>query len=77
MADQRSAKPSLLSTMTPARWLALILMVLAVIFIFQNTATTTIQLAWLHINAPLWLALLAVFVIGWAAGWLTGRRRVR
>ncbi|MGW0172937.1 LapA family protein [Rhodococcus sp. NPDC003322] len=75
MSDQGSAKTSLMSRMTPGRWLALALVVLAVIFIFQNTATTTIQLAWFSFEAALWVFLLAVFVIGWIAGWLVGRRK--
>ncbi len=75
MTDSTTQKKSLLSRMTPGRWLALVLVVLAVIFIFQNTATASISLAWFTIDAPLWLVLLVVFAIGWVAGWLLGRRR--
>ncbi|MGW4477065.1 LapA family protein [Rhodococcus triatomae] len=75
MADSTTHRNPVLSRMTPGRWLALALVVLAVIFIFQNTATTSISLAWLTIDAALWLVLLVVFAIGWIAGWLLGRRK--
>ncbi|MFD1810795.1 LapA family protein [Rhodococcus gannanensis] len=75
MADSTTHKNAVLSRMTPGRWLALVLVVLAVIFIFQNTSTISISLAWLTIDAALWLVLLVVFAIGWIAGWLLGRRK--
>lgn len=75
MTDSTTHKNAVLARMTPGRWLALVLVVLAVIFIFQNTATTRIQLAWTHVNAPLWLILLIVLAIGWIVGWLLGRRK--
>lgn len=75
MTNRTSEKRSPLSKMTPGRWLALVLVVLAAIFIFQNTASTTVQLFGVSIQTPLWFTLLVVFVIGWIAGWLSGRRK--
>jgi uncharacterized integral membrane protein len=68
-------KKSLISRMTLARWVSLVLVIVAVVFIFQNTATTSIQLFWVSVETPLWFTLLVVFVVGWLAGFLTGRRR--
>lgn len=55
-------------------WLPILLVVLAAVFIAENRYSTTIELFWLKVTAPLWLILLAVFVVGFVAGRLSGRR---
>lgn len=54
--------------------IAVVLVAVAAIFILQNRNSTTIQLFWVSLQAPLWIVLLAVFLIGWGAGVLTTRR---
>lgn len=63
------------SYLTPERIVALILTVLAVAFVLQNRASTTIQVFWIEVSTPLWFTLLTVFVVGWVVGVLMGKRR--
>ncbi|WP_236077661.1 DUF1049 domain-containing protein [Rhodococcus sp. P1Y] len=51
------------------------LVILAVVFIAENRYRTTIELFWLKITSPLWLILLVLFAVGFAAGRLSARRR--
>jgi putative membrane protein len=67
-------KRSALSYLTPARIVALLLVVLAVAFVLQNRASTAIQVFWIRVDTPLWFTLLAVFILGWVVGVLTARR---
>lgn len=57
------------------RWVPIVLVVVAVVFIAENRYSTTIELFWLKITSPLWLILLVLFTVGFAAGRLSGRRR--
>ncbi|MCX4766189.1 LapA family protein [Streptomyces sp. NBC_01275] len=54
--------------MTPARIAVLVLAVLALIFIFENTRTTKIRLLVPEVTMPLWVALLATAIIGALCG---------
>lgn len=60
------------------RWAAIVLVVLAIVFIVQNgiaTQTTRLQLLWIEVTAPLWLLALIVFLVGGLAGYLFARNR--
>ncbi|WBB62108.1 LapA family protein [Streptomyces sp. WMMC500] len=61
--------------LTPRRVVAIVLAALGLAFIFQNTRRTRIQLLFWEVTTPLWLALLAVTVIGMIVGWTLQRRR--
>ncbi|MGW6909476.1 DUF1049 domain-containing protein [Streptomyces sp. NPDC054940] len=62
--------------LTPARTTVLVLVVLALIFIFENTRATEIRLLIPEVTMPLWMALLGMGVIGALCGaYFTGRRR--
>ncbi|WP_260684278.1 DUF1049 domain-containing protein [Rhodococcus sp. KBS0724] len=63
------------SLLTPRNILAAVLVVLAVIFVFQNRSATTIQLFWVSVQSPLWLTLAVILLLGWIAGLLTTRRK--
>lgn len=52
-----------------------ILAAIALIFIFENTATTTVRLLVPEVSMPLWGALLIAWVLGLLAGTITFRRR--
>lgn len=60
---------------TPARVVVLLLAVLALVFIFENTRTTKIRLLIPEVSMPLWLALLATGLIGALCGAYFARRR--
>lgn len=64
-------------SVAPSTWVGLALAVLAIAFVVQNQASVRIQLFWLSVGAPMWLVLLAIFLVGWAVGGLVRRRRTR
>ncbi len=67
------------SWVTPRLVLSVVLVVLALIFIFQNTATTHVHLFGWTVSMSGWLWLLIVFVAGAVAGsvypWLRPRSK--
>ncbi|MFE6859445.1 hypothetical protein [Nocardia sp. NPDC057668] len=69
------AKPSLLSRISPTQWLALALVVVAVIFIAANRTKVSIEFLLMTITSPMWLVLLVMFAVGWLTGILMSRRR--
>lgn len=68
---------NLLSKVSPAGWAAVVLSIIAVIFVLQNRASTSIQLFWITVDSPLWFTLLIVFLVGWVVGVLTMRSRAK
>ncbi|MFG3281957.1 LapA family protein [Streptomyces sp. NPDC048111] len=62
---------------TPGRIAAMALLVLALVFIFENTRRVKIRLLIPEVSMPLYLALLAVFLIGLCCGGYLMRRRGR
>ncbi|MFI1253052.1 DUF1049 domain-containing protein [Streptomyces netropsis] len=60
---------------TPGRVVLLVLAVLALVFIFENTREVRIRLIVPEVVMPLWLALAAMLVIGWLLGRFLHRRR--
>lgn len=64
--------------MTAGQIAVLVLAVLALIFIFENTQTTDIRLLVPVVSMPLWAALLAMWLIGALCGaYFVRRRRAR
>ncbi|WP_324191513.1 LapA family protein [Nocardia elegans] len=74
-AMDRAAKPSLLSRISARQWVAIVLAVLAVIFVAQNHHRVDINILAVTIQSPMWLVLLIMFLVGWIAGLLTRRSR--
>lgn len=70
-----AAKRSRLARVSSTQWLALVLVVLALLFIFANRASVQIEFLLVTVQSPLWLILLIVFALGWLIGVLTSRRR--
>lgn len=56
-------------------WIPLVLVIAAIVFIAQNRADSRITLLWAEVVAPLWVVLAVLFLVGFLAGWLRGRRR--
>lgn len=56
-------------------WAALILVVLAAIFIGQNRDRQAVRLLWITVESPMWLLLSAMLVVGIVVGLLLHRRR--
>jgi putative membrane protein len=63
------------SLLTPRNILAAVLVVLTLIFIFQNRSETTIELFWVSVQSRLWLTLVVILLLGWIAGLLTRRKK--
>ncbi|TGB03381.1 LapA family protein [Streptomyces sp. MZ04] len=61
--------------MTPGRVAVAALVVLALVFIFENTGNTKIRLLIPEVTLPLWMALLGMGVIGALCGAYFMRRR--
>jgi uncharacterized integral membrane protein len=56
---------------------AIVLIVIAIVFVAQNTAEATMSFLWFDFTAPVWLGFLVDVVIGVAIGFLLGRARYR
>ncbi|MEU6082805.1 LapA family protein [Streptomyces sp. NPDC047108] len=54
--------------LTPGRVVVGVLLILCLVFIFENTGETKIRLLIPEVIMPLWLALLAVGLIGFICG---------
>ncbi|MER6135053.1 LapA family protein [Streptomyces sp. NPDC001815] len=62
--------------LTPGRVAVVVLAVLALVFIFENTRATRIRLLVPEVTMPLWMALLGTALIGALCGaYFMGRRR--
>jgi len=64
-----------LSRFAVRNWAALILVVLAAVFIGQNRDRQAVRLLWITVESPMWLLLSAMLVVGIVVGLLLHRRR--
>ncbi|WP_207843901.1 lipopolysaccharide assembly protein LapA domain-containing protein [Williamsia soli] len=69
------AKGRSLPALSLSRGIALILTILAVVFILQNRDSISVDLFWVSVRSPLWFILIVLFAVGWLAGVLTARGR--
>lgn len=58
-------------------WAALILVVLAAIFIAQNRDRVRVYVLWVTVESPMWFTLVIIFTMGVLIGLLLRRRRRR
>ena len=63
------------SRMTAKNWIAIAGAVVVLVFILQNRQRVRIELLFLDLNAPLWISLGAVLLMGWAIGRYSFRKR--
>ena len=54
-------------------WLAILLVVLAAVFIGQNRARQQVHVLWITVESPMWLLLTAMLVVGIVVGLLLHR----
>ncbi|MFM9376105.1 LapA family protein [Gordonia sp. VNK21] len=71
---QRSFGRDVLNFLT-RNWLPLILVILAIIFIAQNTNRANFTVFWVDISSPVWLMLTITAIVGVLVGWYVGRYR--
>jgi uncharacterized integral membrane protein len=70
-------EPSSFDTQPPAKErdisapmiIAAIILILAAVFIFQNTDTSAVSFLWLELEAPTWVWFFILFLVGVAVGW--------
>ncbi|MFD4352534.1 hypothetical protein ACFWPK_20340 [Nocardia sp. NPDC058519] len=72
--NDAAGKRSLLSRVSPTQWIAIGLSIVAVVFVVENRGKVSIEFLLISVRSPMWLILLAMFVVGWVAGVLTTRR---
>jgi uncharacterized integral membrane protein len=60
---------------SPRFWGGLVVLVVVVVFIAINQDDAQVSLVFAEVTMSLWLALTIAGVLGFAAGWLIGRRR--
>ena len=72
-ADQ--GKRTWRSLVTGKRIVGAIILIAALLFVFQNTQTGDFHFLWFDIKAPRWVWLLGVYAAGFASCWLFMRRR--
>lgn len=74
MSESREAGgfKSLLAT---TNWIALVLVVLVIVFMVQNSHDANLTFLWVTVRWPLWLAIGIVLVLSFAAGFLFRGRR--
>lgn len=56
-------------------WAPLLIIVLVLVFVLQNTQRTRVTIIGWHVSPPLWLLIAAVALLGVVVGWFIGRRR--
>jgi uncharacterized integral membrane protein len=56
---------------------AALLLVVGLVFVFENTRTVPIRFLVPEVESPLWLALLITFLLGVIVGYLLSRHRSR
>ncbi|UPW07271.1 LapA family protein [Gordonia terrae] len=75
------SKRNPLTAISLTGWVAIVITVVAVVFILQNRTSVSIELFWVSVRSPMWFILLVIFAVGWLAGALTvigvNRRRAK
>ena len=74
--EPAAAQPSWIVRFLKRRWLSVLLFVVVIIFIAQNSKTVDLRFLWWSFHQTrLWLVLAIVFVVGMLTGAVTLRRR--
>ena len=63
--------------LSPRFWAALVLVVLAGIFVAQNRDRHPVHVLWVTVESPTWFILAVIFAVGVLVGLLLRRRRRR
>ena len=71
----RDDSPEPKGPVSPQLILAVIVIALLVVFVFQNTSSTQVRFLIPKVKTPLWVALFASMVLGGIAGALLSRRK--
>jgi lipopolysaccharide assembly protein A len=76
-SDAADVRPAGRRRFALRHWVAVVLVLLAAIFMAQNRDRHPIQLLWITVGSPTWFVLTVVFATGLLVGLLLRRRRRR
>lgn len=74
-SNEQNAVLRFIKNLTVKNWIAIVGAIFALVFILQNQQRVRIELLFLNLNAPLWIALGVVLLIGWVIGRFSFRKR--
>lgn len=73
--NKQNSAVNFVKNLTVKNWIAVLGAIVALVFILQNQQRVRIELLFLNMNAPLWIALGVVLLIGWIIGRFSFRKR--
>lgn len=73
----QSQPPDTSNGLSPKQIVAILLGVLAVVFVLQNRADASINLLWITVTMPVWVAFAGLLVVGIVIGYLLAGRRAK
>lgn len=73
--NKQNPAVNFVKNLTVKNWIAVLGAIVALVFILQNQQRVRIELLFLNMNAPLWIALGVVLLIGWIIGRFSFRKR--
>lgn len=76
-AESPSRSGNAFTAFLARRWLSILLIALAVVFVVQNRDDVPVNFFTLTFTAPLWVTLTAVLLVGVVAGAVRAQRRHR
>ena len=74
-SNQQNPVLRFIKNLTVKNWIAIVGAIVALVFILQNQQRVRVELLFLNLNAPLWIALGVVLLIGWIIGRFSFRKR--
>lgn len=74
-SNQQNPVLRFIKNLTVKNWIAIVGAIIALVFILQNQQRVRIEILFLNLNAPLWIALGVVLLIGWVIGRFSFRKR--
>jgi lipopolysaccharide assembly protein A len=77
MTTKSTSSGGILTRISLSMWVGIVVAVLALIFVFQNRESATVDFFWVSVRAPQWFTLLMVFLVGWITGVLMMRGRAK
>lgn len=74
MSDSPRSRGDAVRSFLARRWLSILLVVLAAVFVLQNRQDVPVRLFATTVTSPLWVTLTVVLLVGVAAGSIRTRR---
>jgi lipopolysaccharide assembly protein A len=75
--EENQPQPAWRRFVTPGRIVLVAVVIVALIFVLQNTESRDVSFLWLEFGMPTWLLILIPLGLGFALGWLLHVNTVR